>query len=183
MEREKYFEILTKYTKSPNLIKHGVVVEAVMKHFAHLNHEDEDYWGAIGLIHDVDYELYPEEHCKKCVELLEKENVPMEMIHSIQTHGYGICSEQKPEHVMERVLYTIDELTGLIIATALMKPSKKLEDVDLEAIKKKWKTKGFAAGVDRELIQKGALLMGQELEEIIDETLIAMKKIAKEIGL
>lgn len=183
MERKETFEILEKYIKNKNLIKHGIAVEAVMKHFAKLYHEDSEYWGIVGLLHDIDYEMYPEEHCEKCVEILENENILEEMIKSIQSHGYEICSNVKPEHVMEKVLYTIDELTGLIVATALMKPNKTLQEVDLESVKKKWKNKGFAAGVNREIIQKGADMLGVELDYIIEQTLIAMQKVAGQIGL
>lgn len=158
MNRDEAYAILVKHTSNKNLIKHGLAVEAVMKHFASLNNEDVTYWGNVGLLHDVDYEKYPDEHCKKCAEILKAENVEEDMIKSIQSHGYGICSDVKPEKTMEKILYTIDELTGLIIAVALMRPNKSLAEVDLEAIKKKWNKKGFASGADRGLIEKGAEL-------------------------
>lgn len=183
MRREEVLEILKKYTKNKNLIKHGLAVEGVMRQFAKINSEDEEYWGNVGLLHDVDYEMYPDEHCKKCVEILKNENVADDMIRSIQSHGYGICTDVKPELFMEKVIYTIDELTGLVIATALMKPSKKLDEVDLESVKKKWKSKGFAAGVDRELIQKGADMLGLDLDYIIEQTLIGMKSVSNELEL
>ena len=136
-----------------------------------------------GLLHDIDYELYPEEHCKKCVEILEKEGIDQDMIKSIQSHGYGICVDIKPEKFMEKVLYTIDELTGLIIATALMKPGKTLAEVDLESVKKKWNKKGFASGVNREIIENGANMLGLDLDYVITQTIIGMQNISKELGL
>ena len=136
-----------------------------------------------GLLHDVDYEKYPDEHCKKCVELLQNEGVTEDMIRAIQSHGYGICSDIKPEKTMEKVLFTIDELTGLVIATALMKPSKTLAEVDLASLKKKWKKKDFAAGVNREIIQKGVDMLEMDLDYVIEQTLIGMQAISAELGL
>jgi len=183
MKREEALQILEKYNKNRNLIKHGLAVESVMRHFAEINNEDVEYWGNIGLLHDIDYELYPDEHCIKCVEILEKENIDTAIIKSIQSHGYGICSDIKPEKFMEKVLFTIDELTGLVIATALMKPNKKLSEVDLESLKKKWKKKDFAKGVNREVIQKGAEILELDLDYVIEQTLISMQKISNELGL
>lgn len=183
MNREEGLELLKKYTKNKNLVKHGITVEAVMKHFAKLNGEDEEYWGLVGLLHDIDYEMYPDEHCTKCVEILKEANVEDDMIKSIQSHGYGICSDVKPEKQMEKVIYTIDELTGLIIATALMKPNKTLAEVDLASIKKKWKNKGFASGVNREIVANGAEMLGLDLDYIMQETLVAMQGISDELGL
>ena len=139
--------------------------------------------GNVGLLHDVDYDRYPKEHCKKCVEILKQEDVPEEMIHSIQSHGYGICSDIKPEKYMEKVLYTIDELTGLITAAALMQPDKLLSEVKLASLKKKFKSKGFAAGVNRDLITKGAEELGLELDYIMEQTLIAMQEAHESLGL
>ena len=183
MNKIEALEILKKYNKNKNLVKHGIAVEGVMRQFASINNEDIEYWGIIGLLHDIDYELYPNEHCKKCVDILLSEGISENVIKSIQSHGYGICSDVKPEKVMEKVLYTIDELTGLIIATALMKPNKTLAEVDLESVKKKWKKKDFAAGVNRELIQSGADMLDVELDYIIEQTLIGMKEVASELGL
>lgn len=183
MQREEYITIFKKYNTSPNLLKHAMAVEAVMKHFAKLQQEDIEKWGMIGFLHDIDYEKYPEQHCQKCVEILKDEGFSDDIIHAIQSHGYGICSDVEPQEYMEKVLYTIDELTGLVIATALMKPSKKLEEVEVKSLKKKFKTKGFAAGVDRELIQKGTEMLGLELDEVLEQTLIAMKDIKEELGL
>jgi len=183
MNREEAYKILEKYNSNKNLIKHGIAVEGVMKHFAGINNEDVEYWGNVGLLHDVDYEKYPDEHCKKCVEILESENVKPDMIRSIQSHGYGLCADIKPEKTMEKVLFTIDELTGLIVAVALMRPNKTIAEVDLESVKKKWNKTGFASGANREVIQKGADMLGWELDYVIEQTLAGMKKIAKEIGL
>ena len=183
MNREEGLELLKKYTKNNNLVKHGIIVEAVMKHFAKINGEDEEFWGLVGLLHDIDYEMYPEEHCKKCVEILQEIDAPEDMTRAIQSHGYGICVDVKPEKQMEKIIYTIDELTGLIVATALMKPNKTLEEVDLASVKKKWKNKGFASGVNREIVTQGADMLGLELDYIMEETLEAMKGIASEIGL
>lgn len=183
MEREQYMAIFKKYTTSPNLIKHGLAVESVMRHFATLENQEVEKWGMIGLLHDIDYEKYPEEHCQKCVEILTQEGFSKDVIRSIQSHGYGMCSDVQPKEYMEKVLYTIDELTGLVVATALMKPSKKIEEVDVMSLKKKFKNKGFAAGVNRELIQKGADMLGLTLEEVLEQTLIAMKESATELGL
>jgi putative nucleotidyltransferase with HDIG domain len=183
MNRDKAFSILTKYNTNKRLIAHAVAVEAVMKHFATLYNEDVNYWGNIGLLHDVDYELYPDEHCKKCVEILTKEGVGAQEIRSIQSHGYGLCCDIEPVSIMEKVLYAIDELTGLIIATALMKPNKKLSEVDVDSVVRKWDKKGFAAGANREVIQNGCDMMGAERDYVIEQTLIAMQGIAEQLGL
>lgn len=184
MKREEALEILKKYVKQESLQKHCFAVEAAMKHFAEINKEDVEKWGNIGLLHDVDYELYPEEHCKKCVEILEKEGVQQEDIKSIQSHGYGLAQEEvKPEKQMEKILYTIDELTGLITAAALMQPNKTLEEVSLKSVKKKWKDKKFAAKVNREVIAQGAEMAGLELDYVLEQTLIALQKEHEILGL
>lgn len=182
--REEAYELLTKYNKNENLIKHALAVEGVMLHFAEiLGEEDKEKWGIIGLTHDIDYEMYPEQHCKKAVEILEENNWPEDYIHAIISHGWGICSDVKPAAKMEKVLYTIDELTGLITAVALMRPSKSILDTELKSVKKKWKQKSFAAGANREIIAQGAEMLGLELDFIIDETIKGMRKVADSIGL
>ncbi|MBL4937445.1 hydrolase [Clostridium sp. YIM B02515] len=182
--REEAFELLKEFNKSESLIKHALSVEAVMRHFAELfNEPDVEKWGIIGLTHDLDYEMYPEEHCKKTGEILRERNWSEDYIHAIQSHGYGICIDIEPIEKMEKMLYTTDELTGLIAATALMRPSKSILDTELKSIKKKWKTKGFAAGVNRELIAEGAQKLGMDLDTIIEETLKGMQKEADAIGL
>jgi len=182
--REEAYELLTKYNKNESLIKHALSVEGVMFHFADiLGEEDKEKWGIIGLTHDIDYEMYPEQHCKKAVEILEENNWPEDYIHAIVSHGWGICSDVKPEAKMEKVLYTIDELTGLITAVALMRPSKSIFDTELKSVKKKWKQKSFAAGANREVIEQGAEMLGLELDFIIEETIKGMRKVADNIGL
>jgi predicted hydrolase (HD superfamily) len=182
--REKAYELLKKYNKSESLIRHALTVESVMLHFAELfEEEDVDKWGIIGLIHDLDYELYPEEHCKKTREILIEENWPEDYIRAIESHGWNLCTDVEPVEKMEKVLYTIDELTGLITATALMRPSKSILDMKVKSVKKKWKDKGFAAGVNREVIEEGAKMLGIEIDEVINETIKGMQKAAEEIGL
>jgi predicted hydrolase (HD superfamily) len=182
--REEAFELLKEYNKSDSLIKHGLAVEAVMRHFAVVfNESDVEKWGVIGLAHDLDYEMYPEEHCTKTREILETNGWPEDYIHAIVSHGWGLCSDVEPVENMEKVIYMIDELTGLINATALMRPSKSILDMEVKSVKKKWKQKGFAAGVNREVIEKGAQMLNMELDEVIDETIKGMQKAAEEIGL
>lgn len=183
ISRESAYELLNKYTKNKNLVKHGLIVEAVMRHFAELNNEDVEKWGIVGLVHDIDYEMYPDEHCKKCVNIMRENGFSDEYIHAVQSHGYNLCSDVEPTHKMEKILYTIDELTGLIVAIALMKPNKSLFEVDLESVKKKWKQKGFAGGVNRDVISAGAEMLNLDLDYIIEETIKGMRKIASQIGL
>jgi len=154
-----------------------------MKHFAELFGEDAEKWSVIGLVHDLDYEMYPDQHCHKVKEILEAENWPQDYIRAIQSHGWKICTDVEPVEKMEKVLYATDELTGLINATALMRPSKSIMDTEVKSVKKKWKQKGFAAGVNREIIEEGVKMLGMELDEVIDETIKAMRKVADEIGL
>lgn len=182
--REQAFELLKKYNKSESLIKHALSVEAVMLHFADvLGEADREKWGMIGLVHDIDYEMYPDEHCTKAREILAENNWPEDYIHAVISHGFGICSNVEPAEQMEKVLFTIDELTGLITATALMRPSKSILDMELKSVKKKWKQKSFAAGVDRDLIEKGAQSLGFELDYVIGETIKGMQSAAESIGL
>ncbi len=181
--REEAFELLKKYNKSESLMNHALAVEAVMIHFAELlGEEDIEKWGIIGLVHDLDYEMYPEEHCKITKKILEEENWPEEYIHAIMSHGWKICTYVEPIEKMEKVLYTIDELTGLVNATALMRPTG-ISDMKVKSLKKKWKDKSFAAGVNREVIAEGAEMLGMELNEVFSETIEAMKNVAEEVGL
>ena len=182
-KREQAFELLKKYNKSDSLIKHALSVEAVMRHFAELNNEDVEKWSIIGLLHDVDYEMYPKEHCVKAREILVAEGYPEEYIHAVQSHGWGLCIDIEPTHRMENILFTIDELTGLITATALMRPSKSVLDLEVKSVKKKWNQKGFAAGVDRDVILSGAKRMNMDINDIIGETIKGMQSVAGEIGL
>ncbi|HHW70899.1 MAG TPA: HDIG domain-containing protein [Clostridiales bacterium] len=173
--REEAFVLLKKYNKSESLINHALAVEAVMRHFAELFEEDVEKWGIIGLVHDLDYEMYPNKHCKKTKEILEEENWPEDYIRAIMSHGWEICTDVEPIEKMEKVLYTIDELTGLINATALMRPTG-ISDMKVKSVKKKWKDKSFAAGVNREIIEKGTEMLGMDLNEVIAETIEGMKK-------
>ncbi len=181
--RDEAFELLTSYTKSESLINHARAVEAVMRHFAEQFGEDVEKWGVVGLVHDLDWEAYPEEHCQKTTEILREAEWPEEYIRSIRSHAWGMFTDDKPEHKMELVLYTIDELTGLITATALVRPSKSILDMKAKSVKKKWKEKSFAAGANREVIAQGAEMLGMELNDVITETLAGMQKVADDIGL
>jgi len=155
-----------------------------MRHFAELMGEpDVEKWGIIGLVHDLDYEMYPDQHCQKVRDILTEEGWPEDYIRAIQSHGWGICSDVEPVERMEKVLYTIDELTGLITATALLRPSKSILDLEAKSVKKKWNQKSFAAGVNREIIEKGLELLGMERDYVIEETIKGMQKVAEEIGL
>ena len=181
--REETLDLLKKYNKTESLIKHALAVEGVMRYFARKRDEDEDKWGIIGLIHDLDYEQFPEQHCKKTEEILRENNWPEEYTRAVISHGWGICTEVKPESEMEKVLYTIDELTGLVVTTALVRPSKSVMDVKTKSVKKKWKDKRFAAGVDRSIIEKGAEMLGIELPDLINDTIMGMREVAEDIGL
>ncbi len=175
--------LLHKYIDSPQLRIHSYAVSVIMQYFAKKQGADETQWGIIGLLHDLDWEKYPDAHCYKTKEILESEGYADEIIRAIMSHGWGMVTDVKPESDLEKVLYTIDELSGFIIACALVRPSRALYDLKLSSMKKKWKTLSFAAGADRNVIQKGANLMGVELDEIMQETLDAMKPHEKLLGL
>lgn len=177
ISREEAFLLLEKYNKEPFHIRHALTVEGVMRFFAKsLGYlDEEEYWGIVGLLHDIDFELYPEEHCKKAPELLASGGVGDDMIHSICSHGYGICCDAEPNCEMEKVLFAADELTGLIWSTALMRPSKSVSDMDISSIKKKFKDKKFAAGCSRDIIRTGAERLGWELDRLFEQTLLAMR--------
>ena len=181
--RPQAFELLKKYNKSESLIKHALAVEAVMRHFAVLYNEDPEKWGIIGLIHDLDYEKYADRHCQMTEKILEDEGWPPDYIRSALSHAWGICSDIEPEQPMEKVLYTIDELTGLIVACVLVRPSRSIMDLQLKSVKKKWNVKHFAAGANREVIEKGAQMLGKDIDYIIQETIEGMQKVAEELGL
>ncbi|MBE5846585.1 MAG: hydrolase [Lachnospiraceae bacterium] len=182
MTRDEAFALLKKYNKDPFHIQHALTVEAVMKWYANeLGYGDEaEHWATVGLLHDIDFELYPDEHCLKAPELLSEAGVSEDIIHSVCSHGYGITVgngttiDVKPEHEMEKVLFAADELTGLIWAAALMRPSKSTKDMELKSLKKKYKSKGFAAGCSREVIDRGAEQLGWELDKLLEMTLRAM---------
>jgi predicted hydrolase (HD superfamily) len=176
-------ELLLKYNKEPFHILHGLTMGGVMHWYAEeLGFGSEaDYWGMVGLLHDIDFEMYPEEHCIKAPELLRAANISEEMIRSICSHGYGICVDIKPEHLMEKVLFAVDELTGLIGATIKMRPSKSVMDLETSSLKKKFKDKKFAAGCSREVIKKGADLLGWSLDELFAKTIMAMQSCEKRV--
>ena len=177
ISREEAFLLLEKYNKEPFHIRHALTVEGVMRFFAKsLGYlDEEEYWCIVGLLHDIDFDLYPEEHCKKAPELLAAGGVGDDMIHSICSHGYGICCDAEPNCEMEKVLFAADELTGLIWSTALMRPSKSVSDMDISSIKKKFKDKKFAAGCSRDIIRTGAERLGWELDRLFEQTLLAMR--------
>jgi putative nucleotidyltransferase with HDIG domain len=181
--RQSALALLQSYNRSDSLIKHALAVEGVMRHFARLRGEDEEKWGVIGLIHDLDYEQYPEQHCQKSAQILAQHNWPQDYIRSVVSHGWGICSEVKPESELEKVLYAVDELTGLVTAAALVRPSKSIMDLTAKSVKKKWKDKRFAAGVDRTIIDRGAEMLGLDRTTLINETIDGMRDVAESIGL
>lgn len=180
--REQALALLKKYNQEPFHIQHALTVEAVMRWYAkELGYGDEDFWGLCGLLHDVDYEKYPEEHCRKAPELLAEIDAEDALVHAVCSHGYGICSDMKPEHEMEKVLFAADELTGLIGAAARMRPSRSCTDMELSSLKKKFKDKRFAAGCSRDIIRTGAEQLSWELDRLLDMTLSAMKATETEI--
>ena len=183
LTREEALELLRKYNQEPFHIQHGLTVEKIMRWFANeLGYGDEaDYWAITGLLHDIDFEQYPEEHCVKAPELLREAGVGEDMIHSICSHGYGICCDVEPELEMEKVLFAADELTGLIGAAALMRPSKSVQDMEVSSVKKKFKDKRFAAGCSRDTIREGAQRLGWELNDLFEKTLKAMQSCEDEI--
>lgn len=177
ISREKALELLKKYNEDPFHIRHALTVEGIMKWYASkLGYgEDEEYWGIVGLLHDIDFEKHPDEHCIAAPGLLRGAGVSEDIIHSVCSHGYGLTVDIKPEHEMEKVLYAVDELSGLIGAAALMRPSKSVQDMELKSLKKKYKSKSFAAGCSREVIERGAEMMGVELDKLLEDTLEAMR--------
>ena len=182
--RQEALELLQKYNKEPFHILHGLTVEGVMRYFAGEtgNSEDEEYWGIVGLLHDIDFELYPEQHCVKAPELLREAGVSEEMIYSICSHGYGLCCDIEPKHEMEKILFACDELTGLVGAAARMRPSKSVMDMELSSLKKKYKDKKFAAGCSREVIAAGAERLGWELDTLLEKTILAMRSCEESIS-
>lgn len=181
--REQAFELLQKYNKDPFHIRHALTVEGVMKWYAkELGYEeDAEYWGIVGLLHDIDFEQYPDAHCIKAPELLREGGVGEDIIRAVCSHGYELTVDVKPEHEMEKVLYAVDELTGLIWAAALIRPSKSTQDMELKSVKKKYKTASFAAGCSREVIERGAEMLGWELDKLIQDTIYSMRSCESEI--
>ena len=181
--REQALELLQKYNKDAFHIQHALTVEGVMRWYANeLGYEeDAGYWGVVGLLHDIDFEQYPDEHCIKASELLREAGVGEDIIHAVCSHGYELTVDVKPEHEMEKVLYAADELTGLVWAAALIRPSKSVQDMELKSLKKKYKTAGFAAGCSREVIERGAQMLGWELDKLLQDTIYAMRSCESEI--
>lgn len=177
ISREAAESLLKKYNKDPFHIQHAYTVEGVMRWFAREEGygEEEEFWGICGLLHDIDFELYPDQHCIKAPELLREGGVGEDIIHAVCSHGYGLTVDIRPEHEMEKTLYAVDELTGLVWAAALMRPSKSVQDMELKSLKKKYKSKGFAAGCSREVIERGAEMMGISLDELLEKTILAMR--------
>ena len=182
--RERAYDLLKEYNKDPFHLQHALTVEAVMKWYAkELGYgEEAEYWGIVGLLHDIDFEQYPDQHCIKAPELLREGDVSEDIIHAVVSHGYGITVDVAPEREMEKVLFAADELTGLIWAAALMRPSKSTKDMELKSLKKKYKSKGFAAGCSRDVIERGALQLGWDLDKLLTMTLEAMKATEDEIN-
>ena len=184
LTRDRALALLQKYNQDPFHILHALTVEGVMGWFAQEQGEDVEFWGLCGLLHDVDFEKWPEEHCKKAPELLAEVGASDEMVHAICSHGYGLCSDVEPTHIMEKILFAVDELTGLIGAAAKMRPSKSVMDMELSSLKKKFKDKKFAAGCSREVIKEGAERLGWTLDEVLEKTILAMRsceeRVAKE---
>jgi putative nucleotidyltransferase with HDIG domain len=175
--------LLCEFNASPSLRAHALAVEGVMRHLARKRGSDEELWGIVGILHDLDYEKYPEEHCRKAETILRDRGWPEEIIHAVLSHGWGICTDVEPESEMEQCLYAVDELTGLVTATALVRPSRSVLDMKAKSVKKKWKDARFAAGVDRSLIERGAERLGMPVEELISETIAGMREVAAAIGL
>lgn len=181
--REEALRLLTTYNESESLVKHALAVEAVLRHMARKAGEDEELWGVIGLVHDIDYEKFPAEHCKKSAEILRGAGWPESWVRAVVSHGWGICSDVEPLSRLEKTLYAVDELTGLVVTSALVRPSRSLLDLEASSVRKKWKDKRFAAGVDRGVIEKGAAMLGVELSELITDTILGMREAAEALGL
>ncbi|MDP4133026.1 MAG: HDIG domain-containing protein [Bacillota bacterium] len=181
--REKALEVLKKYNKEPFHLLHALTVEGVMRYFAEEfgYKEEADFWAEVGLLHDVDYEMYPEEHCVKAQEILKNEGFEEKFIRAVASHGFGICCDIEPSHQMEKVLFATDELTGLIGAAARMRPSKSVMDMELSSLKKKYKDKKFAAGCSREIIDKGAQMLGISIDELLEKTIMAMRSCEEQV--
>jgi putative nucleotidyltransferase with HDIG domain len=182
-DREQALELFRRYNKSDSLYRHALSVEAVMRYMAEKHGEDQEKWGIIGLLHDLDYEMYPDQHCKMTEKILMEENWPEEYIRAIMSHGYGIVTDTEPQTLLEKTLFAMDELTGLVATSALVRPSRSILDMEAKSVKKKWNDKRFAAGVDRSVIEKGAEMLGVELTLMIQDCIMAMRRVSDDIGL
>jgi len=180
---DEALSLFREFNQDESLLKHAYSVEGVMRYMACKAGEDEEKWGIIGLVHDLDYERFPEQHCSKVKEILEERGWPEEYIRAIVSHGWGICSDVEPQSKMEKTLYAVDELTGLISAVALVRPSKSVADLEARSVMKKWKDKAFAAGVNRSVIEKGAAMLEMELTELVTDVIMGMRQVADKIGL
>jgi predicted hydrolase (HD superfamily) len=181
--REEALVLFKKYNKSESLLKHALAVEGVMRYMARKSCENEDKWGIIGLIHDLDYEMYPDQHCTMTKKILEENNWPGEYIRAVMSHGWGLVTDVEPVTLLEKTIYAVDELTGLVVTSALVRPSKSVLDMEAKSVKKKWNDRRFAAGVDRSVIEKGAAMLGVSLDELITDCIMGMREVAEEIGL
>lgn len=181
--REEALELLKEYNSNESLIKHGLAVEGAMRFIAGKLGQNRDVWGIIGLIHDLDYERFHDQHCTKTGQILKERGWPDEYIRAAVSHGWGVCNDVEPKTVMEKTLYAVDELTGLVTACALVRPSKSVADLTAKSVRKKWKQKAFAAGADRAVIEKGAQMLGVELNDLITDVIMGMREVAGDIGL
>ena len=182
-DRKQALELFKKYNQSESLYKHALSVEAVMRYMARKAGEDEEKWGIIGLIHDLDYEMYPDQHCQMTEKILSDNDWPEEYIRAVLSHAWGICSDKEPVSRLEKTIYAIDELTGLVTTSALVRPSRSVLDMETRSVKKKWNDKKFAAGVNRSIIEKGAEMLGVSLDDLISDCIMGMREVAAEIGL
>lgn len=180
---DEALSILKEYVKSDSLLKHSYAVEGVMRHIARKTGEDEEKWAIIGLVHDIDYEMFPEQHCEKAQKILREKSWPEEYVRAVASHGWGICNDIEPQTYLEKVLYAVEELTGLIAAVAIIRPSRSVKDLEAKSVMKKWKDKSFAAGVNRSVIAKGAEMLGVEIRDLVDDVISGMREVADRIGL
>lgn len=182
-DRQSALALWRRYNDDDSLMRHALSVEAAMRRFASARGEDPDYWGLVGLLHDIDYQAHPDEHLKHAGAMLAEAGYPAAFIRAVESHGWGLCSDVKPELEMEKVLYAVDELTGFVAACAYVRPSRSVLDMEVKSVKKKWKTAAFAAGVNRDVIEKGSEMLGMELDELISETILALRDAADAVGL
>ncbi len=182
-DREKALVLFKKYNKTDSLLRHALSVEGVMRYMAAKNGEDQEKWGIIGLIHDLDYEMYPDQHCIMTKKILEENHWPDEYIRAVMSHGWGLVTNVEPVTLLEKTIFAIDELTGLVATSALVRPTKSVLDMEVRSVRKKWNDKKFAAGVDRSVIEKGAEMLGVSVDELINDCIMGMRQVASEIGL
>ena len=180
---DEALSLFKEFNRSESLLKHAYSVEGAMRYIARKLGEDEEKWGIIGLVHDLDYERFPEEHCTRSRQILEERGWPEEYIRAVVSHGWGICSDAEPQSILEKTLYAVDELTGLVTAAALVRPSRSVSDMEAKSVMKKWKDKSFAAGVNRSVIETGSEMLGVELRDLVTDTIMGMREVASKIGL